>query len=66
MKEKQKDNVVKFFYDLVKIIFAVTVIGPIAQPEQFSILKFIIGLVVSAMLFIFAYRLDKKEIKEIK
>jgi hypothetical protein len=64
MTEKQKDNIVKFVYDLVKIVIALVIIGPIAQPEKFNAMKLILGLLVSAMLFIFAYNLDKKETKK--
>jgi len=63
MNEKQKDNVAKFLYDLVKIIFAITVIGPIAKPEEFNTLKFILCVMVCVILFVFAYYLDKKQLK---
>jgi hypothetical protein len=61
--EKQKDGVVKFSYDVAKIILAITVISPIAKPETFHFSLFIGGFVVTALFFIFGYTLDAKEIK---
>ena len=60
--EKQKDNLVKFSYDVSKIILAVTVIGPIAKPETFHVQLFIGGFVVTVLFFIFGYMLDGREI----
>ena len=60
--EKQKDNLVKFSYDVAKIILAVTVIGPIAKPETFHLHLFIGGLVVTILFFIFGYMLDGREV----
>jgi len=59
--EKQKDNLVKFSYDVAKIILAVTVIGPIAKPETFHFQLFIGGLVVAILFFIFSM-LDGREV----
>ena len=60
--EKQKDNLVKFSYDVAKIILAVTVVGPIAKPETFNFYLFIGGLVVAILFFIFGYMLDGREV----
>ena len=48
--EKQKDSLAKFSYDIAKIIFAITVVSPIARPETFHFLLFIGGLVVTVKL----------------
>ena len=61
--EKQKDNLAKFSYDIAKIIFAVTVVTPIAKPETFHSLLFTGGLAVTILCFIFGYILDAKEVK---
>ena len=60
---KQKDNLAKFSHDIAKIIFAITVVSPIARPETFHSLLFIGGFVVTILCFIFGYILDAKEVK---
>ena len=61
--EKQKENLSKFAYDIAKIIFAVTVVGPIAKPETFHFALFIGGFVVTVIFFVFGYMLDAKEVQ---
>lgn len=61
--EKQKDNLVKFSYDIAKIILAITVISPIAKPEHFHLFLFLGGFIVTMLFFILGYILDSKEVK---
>lgn len=61
--EKQKDNLVKFSYDIAKIILAITVISPIAKPETFHFALFIGGFIVTILFFALGCLLDTKEVK---
>ncbi len=63
MNEKQKDNSAKLLYDFCKIIFAIAIVSPIVQPEKFNKIIFAVGIIVSFIFYIFAYLLDKKQIK---
>jgi hypothetical protein len=58
----QKENLAKFLYDIAKIIFAITVITPLAKPETFYPLRFMSGILTTVLFFLAAYILDGKEI----
>lgn len=61
--EKQKDNLVKFSYDVAKIILAITVVGPLAKPESFHLSLLVEGSIVTVVFFMLGYLLDAKEAK---
>lgn len=60
--ENQKDNLVKFSYDVAKIILAITVISPLAKPEHFNLLLFVGGFIVTTLFLVLGYVLDAKEV----
>lgn len=62
--EKQKDNVVKYFYDVSKIFLAVMVITPVVQWQNFKLWVFLFGCSATLFSFIFAFILDGKEVKQ--
>ena len=62
--EKQKDNLAKFCYDTAKIILAITVISPIANPETFHSALFVGGFIVTMLFFALGCLLDTKEVEQ--
>ena len=61
--KEQKDNNAKFCYDIAKIVFALIVIGQIAESEEFILVKLIIGFVVTIIFYIFGNLIDRKKLK---
>lgn len=59
--KKQKDNLSKFSYDVAKIVLAVSVIGPLAKPEQFNLSIATGGLLITCLFLLLGYMLDAKE-----
>lgn len=60
--EKQKDNLAKFFWDMVKVAFTLLVIGPFATPESFSLAGLLVGIIIGFVLALWGYFLDGMEV----
>ena len=55
---KRRENLAKAIYDLGKLGFAVLVLGPIVNPEVFSLLMVMGGILFTVSTFLIAFFLD--------
>lgn len=62
-KEKQKDNLVKFLYDVIKILLASVVLVPIGAAGNKNWILIGLGLFVTLLFTVFVIIVDMKEIK---
>jgi len=56
---KKRENLAKAIYDLGKLVFAVLALGPLVSAETFSIPIVVVGLIITVVLFIWAYFIDQ-------
>ena len=63
MNEKQKDNLAKFAYDLGKIVLAITVVTPMARPDELYLWSTILGVLAGVSVVYFGYLLDSVEVE---
>ena len=61
MNKKQKEDVVKLLYDLVKLTYAGLIVGGIISPNGLHLAHVGVGFIISLLLFSVAYWLGKKE-----
>jgi uncharacterized membrane protein len=59
MTKEQQQNLAKYLYDISKIIFATVVLAPLLQPISFKLWIIISGSIVTLMVLLFAYLLDR-------
>ncbi|MGQ3684942.1 MAG: DUF6722 family protein [Candidatus Loosdrechtia sp.] len=64
MNEKQKNNLIKFFYDIAKIDFAALVVAQFANPSKVRFWTLFLGIIATVIPLLIAYTLDRKEDKE--
>ena len=58
MSSKQRENTAKYLYDLSKIVFTFSVVAN-AVSKEFRPMIFWLGMLAAALLFSFAYVLDR-------
>ena len=56
---KKRENLAKAIYDLGKLVFAALALGPLVSAETFSIPIVVVGLIITVVLFIWAYFIDQ-------
>ena len=61
-KDKQKDNLAKFCWDMAKITLGAMVIAPIAKPEPLAAWVLAAGVAATGAFGVLAYLLDGMEI----
>jgi len=60
MNEKQREDVVKFLYDLAKLTYTGLIIGGIISPKGLLWIHILFGVCASIIFFVIAYRLRKE------
>lgn len=61
MTKKQREDISKLLYDLVKLTYTGFIIGGIISPKGLNLFHIILGASISVLFFITAYWLSKKE-----
>ena len=61
VKQRQRENVARYVYDLSKIMFAAAVVQGIVDWEHGDLLKLIVGAVSAFGLAVCGYSLDARE-----
>ena len=61
-KDKQKDNLAKFCWDMAKITLGAMVVAPIAKPEPLAVWVIAAGVAATAAFGVLAYLIDGMEI----
>ena len=61
MKQKQRENVAKFMYDISKVVFSVAVIGNVLTPHKNYSWDLAWGVVSGVLFFIIGFWIDGKE-----
>lgn len=56
---KRRENLAKAIYDLGKLVFAVLALGPIVNPQVFSVPRVIGGVFFTALAFVIAFFVDR-------
>jgi hypothetical protein len=62
-REKQKDNLAKFCWDMAKITLGAMVIAPIAKPEPMAAWVMAAGVATTVAFGVLAYVIDGMEIR---
>ena len=55
---KKRENLAKAIYDVAKLVFAALALGPIVSAEVFSIRVVVVGVSITALMFVAAYIID--------
>jgi len=61
MTKKQREDISKLLYDLVKLTYTGFVIGGIISPKGLNTLHIALGISISIMLFISGYWFSRKD-----
>lgn len=61
MKQKQRENVSKFMYDISKVVFSVAVIGNVLTPHKSYSWDLLWGFLIGVMFFTVGFWIDGKE-----
>ena len=61
MTKKQREDISKLLYDLVKLTYTGFIIGSIISPKGLNLFHIILGTSISVLFFVTAYWLSKKE-----
>ncbi|MDR4507030.1 MAG: hypothetical protein MRJ65_02120 [Candidatus Brocadiaceae bacterium] len=60
MNEKQREDVIKFLYDIAKLTYTGLIIGGIISPKGLLWIHIVCGACVSVIFFVIAYTLRKE------
>ena len=59
--KKQREDIAKLSYDMIKLTYTGFIIGGIISPKGFNLLHIIFGLSLCMVFFVIGYWLAKKE-----
>jgi len=60
MNDKQREDVIKFLYDIAKLTYTGLIIGGIISPKGLLWIHIVFGICISLVLFAIAYLLRKE------
>ncbi|UJS16909.1 MAG: hypothetical protein L3J17_13475 [Candidatus Jettenia sp.] len=61
MTKKQKEDITKFLYDMVKLTYTGFIVGGIISPKGFNLSHIVLGLSISISFFVVGYWISRKE-----